>query len=70
MVKCLNPGGVSYTDFFICVCLGHTVVSVSCSPVATCWERVDCLAFLYMTFSCVFVTFLFGVLGQVWNLPI
>ena len=32
----------------------------------TCWERANLLALLYVMFSCVFVTFLYGVLGQVW----
>ena len=39
-------------------------MSVHCSFVVTCWERT----ILYMTFSCVFVTFPFSVLGQVWYL--
>ena len=43
-------------------------MSVSCSLVVTCWERADLLAFLYVMFSCVFVTFSLGVLGQVLNL--
>ena len=43
--------------FVICVCLCHTVMSVSCSLAVTCWERVDLLAFLYVMFSCVFSTF-------------
>ena len=32
----------------------------------TCWERADILALLYVMFYFVFVTFLCGVLGQVW----
>ena len=47
----------------ICVCLCHTVVSVSFSLVVTCWERVDLLTLIYVMFSCVF-----GVLCQVWYL--
>ena len=47
------------------VCLCHTVVSVPCSLVVTCWERADLLALLSVIFSCVFYTFPFGVLGQV-----
>ena len=46
----------------------HTILSIHCSPVVTCWERVDLLAFLYVMFSCVFVTFSFSVLCQVWYL--
>ena len=43
----------------------HAVMSVYCSLVVTCWERANLLALLYVMFSCVFVTFLCGVLGQV-----
>ena len=43
----------------------HAVLSVSCSLVVTCWERADLLTLLYVMFSCVFVTFPYGVLGQV-----
>ena len=32
------------------------------------WERAELLALLCVMFSCVFVTLLFGVLGQVWYL--
>ena len=32
--------------FVICVCLCYTVLSVSCSLVITCWERVYLLALL------------------------
>ena len=52
----------------ICVCLCHTAMSVSCSLVVIFWGRADLLAFLYVMFSCVYVTFPYGVLGQVWNL--
>ena len=52
--------------WFMFVC--HTVLSVPCSLVITCWERADLLAFLYLMFSCVFVTFPYSVLGQVWYL--
>ena len=31
-------------------------------------ERANILALLYVMFSCVFVTFICGVLGQVWYL--
>ena len=53
---------------FICVCLCYIVVSVPCSLVVTCLEKADFLTFLCVMFSCVFVTFPFGVLGQVWYL--
>ena len=55
--------------FVVCVCLCHTVLSVSCSLVVTCWERaffslgsLVCDAFLFL------VTFPYGVLCQVWYL--
>ena len=43
-------------------------MSASCNLVATCWERIGLLALLYVMLSCVFVTFQYGVLGQVWYL--
>ena len=46
----------------------HAVLSVPCSLVVTCWQRVDLLALLYTMFSCVLVTFPYVVLGQVWYL--
>ena len=51
---------------FVFVC--HTVLSVPCSLVVIRWEMNDLLALLYVTFSCVFDTFPYGVLGQVWYL--
>ena len=50
--------------FLVC----HTVLSVLCSLVVTCWLRVGPLAVLYVMFSCIFFTFQYGVLGQVWYL--
>ena len=38
---------------------------MSCSLVVTCWERVDFLALMYVMLSFVFVTFPYGILGQV-----
>ena len=52
--------------FIFHVC--HAFLSVHCSLVVTCWERANLLALLYVMFSCVFVTFPCGVLGQVWYL--
>ena len=34
----------------------------------TCWDRADLLVLLYVGFSYVFVTFPYGILGQVWYL--
>ena len=53
--------------FIICVSR-HTVLSVLCSLVVTCWESADLLALVYVTFSCEFVTFPYDVLGMVWGL--
>ena len=46
----------------------EAVFPVPFSLVVTCWERADLLALLYVMFSCVFVTFPYDVLGQVWYL--
>ena len=54
----------SFLLFLFCVC--HAFLSVHCSLVVICWERANLLALLYVMFYCVFVTFLCGVLGQVW----
>ena len=50
------------------VCLNYTVLYVPCSLVVTYWERADLLALLCVMFPCVFVTFPYGVSGQVWYL--
>ena len=59
-------GGASFADPFIYLCLMF-VVMLSCL-VATCWERAILLALLNVMFSCVFITFQCGILGQVWYL--
>ena len=47
----------------------HAFLSVYCSlVVVSCWERANLLALLCVMFSHVFVTFSYGVLGQVWCL--
>ena len=58
----------SFLLFVFRVCLCYTFVSVPCSFVITCWERADLLALLCVMFLCVFVTFSYGVPGQVWYL--
>ena len=50
------------------VCLCYAVLSVPCRLVITCWERPDLLALLCVVISCVPVTFLYSVSGQVWYL--
>ena len=55
----------SFLIFVVHVC--HVVLSVACCLVVTCWERADLLAFFNEMFFA-FVTFPYGVLGQVWYL--
>ena len=43
-------------------------VILFCILVVTCWERTDLLVLLNLVFTCVFVTFKYGVLGLVWYL--
>ena len=75
----LSPRAKSFTDrskavlllwiillFMFRVC--RAVLSVHCSLVVTCCERAGLLTLLYVTFSCDFVTFRCGVLGQMWYL--
>ena len=62
---CQYRGGLSVAGGHA-VC--HAVLSVHCSLVVTCWERANLMALVYVMFSCVFVTFPCGVLGQVWYL--
>ena len=51
--------------FYLC----YAVLSVYCSHVVTCWERVDLLALLCAVFSLLyFCNFPYGVPGQVWYL--
>ena len=50
--------------FHVC----YAVSSVYCSLVVTCLERAGLFVLLCVMFSCVFVTFPYGVMGQVWYL--
>ena len=55
-------------DHFVCVflsCVSHDFASVHCCFVVTCWERADLLT-LDGDVYCIFVTFPYGILGQVW----
>ena len=49
-------------------------VMLSCLFIAALWSPAEkganLLALLYVMFSCVFVTFLCGILGQVWYLTV
>ena len=49
--------------FMFRVC--HAFLSVHCNLVITGWDRADPLARLYMKLSSVFVTYPWGVMGQV-----
>ena len=57
---------LSYLVLRVC----HAVLSVPCSLVVASRERADLLALLCVMFSGVFVTFPYGVMGQVWYLII
>ena len=52
---------------FFVSCVSHAFASVHCCLVHTCWERADLFALVGDVY-CIFVTFPFGILGQVWNL--
>ena len=54
--------------FMFRVC--HVVLSVHCSHMVIYLKRADLLALLYVMFSCVFVIFQCGVLGQVLGVSI
>ena len=55
-----------YGSFFnLCFVFVFIILS---SFVVTCWERADLLLLLCVMFSCVLVTFPYGVTGQAWHL--
>ena len=54
--------------FLFHVCLRYAILSIPCSLVITCLEKADLLALNCVVFSCAFVTFLYGIPGQVWYL--
>ena len=47
--------------------VSHAFASVPCCLVFICWERADLLA-LVGDIYCIFVTFLCGILSQMWYL--
>ena len=61
------PVNQAFLLFVFRVCLSYYLVC-SLQPCGHLLERADLLALLYVMFSCVFLTFLNGVLGQVWHL--
>ena len=52
---------------FFVLCVFHASSSVHCCLVVTCGERADLLALVGDVY-CIFVTFPYGILGQVWYL--
>ena len=55
---------VLFVTIVSCLSLSYCL----CSLVVTCWDRAGLLALLCVVFSCGFVTFPYGALGQVWYL--
>ena len=69
VVSVVGPIRVKLLVFFCCGIQWFVfVLPVPCICVVICWEKADLLALLCVMFSCVFVTFPYGVLGQVWYL--
>ena len=55
----------SYHCFMFVFC--YAALPVYYSLVITCWEQADLLVLSCVVFSCVFVTFLYGVPGQLYR---
>ena len=53
---------VMHTSLFFC--LYYTILSGLCCLMITCWERVDLMTPLCVMFIYVFITFPYGVSGQ------
>ena len=61
--------GASFVDPICVSCLSLSyILSVPFILVVTCWGGASILVLLFVMFSCVLVTFPYGVLGQVWYL--
>ena len=56
------PSWTFFFYFILCLSLLY------CLAMVTCWERADFFAPMFVMFSCVFVTFPYDILGQVWYL--
>ena len=61
--RCFFCGSFLLFMFHVCHC--YAVLSVPCSLENTWCERDDPLALLCVAFSCIFVSFPYGVSGQV-----
>ena len=57
-------GPFFYFKIMFQVCLFYSVLFVPGSLVVTCWERADLVCDVFLCF----ITFPYGVLGQVWYL--
>ena len=55
-------------SFLFCYLLFIFIFAILSCLVMTCWERANCLTLLCGVFSNAFVTFPYGIPGQVWNL--
>ena len=58
----------SFICYFAFIFICYAVLSVSCSPAIYCWKMTDLFALSCVMFSCVFVTYQYGVPSQVWYL--
>ena len=54
---------------FFVSCVSHVFASVQCCLVVTGWERAFLLALVDDVY-CIFVTFPYGILGQVWYMTV
>ena len=57
-------------DHFFCVsCVSHAFASVHCLLVVTFWEMADLLALVGYA-HCIFITFSYIIMGQMWYLSV
>ena len=62
------PIGILGQVWYLIVSIYELCTLTDC--VVSCWEKVDLFALLYMMRSCIFATFQYCVLDQVWNLTV
>ena len=65
--KATLPLWIFFVICVLCLSLPYCIICFW-SVLVTCLERADLLALLYVMYSCVFVHYPYGVLGQVWYL--